>query len=134
MAHRGTRKWHERPARISPSEHPALAFLRKAIERHARGVTNESGAQPEASEDVPRHIRDVIGEALAGRSLELANLKRSAALAAREPLIKAHLGGDSHEALLALRATQGDRVGGHVRISSPRLLAEAHEIADVAGE
>ena len=95
-------------------------ILAETIERHARGGTNESGAQPEASEDVPRHIRDVIGEALAGRSLELANLESCAAFAAREPLIKAQLGGDLHEALLALRAMQGDGVVGHSKSLSAR--------------
>src|SRR5690349_21603581 len=94
-----------RPARARPE------FLVANISRHhscgsyrtpRSRSTNESGAQPEAPEDIPRHIRDVIGEALAGRRLELANLEGCATLAAREPLIKAQLGGDLHEALLAL--------------------------------
>src|SRR5205814_8509639 len=78
-------------------------------------------ALPISSEDVPRHIRDVIGEALAGRSLELANLESCAAFAAREPLIKAQLGGDLHEALLALRAMQGDGDRKSTRLNSSHL-------------
>jgi hypothetical protein len=94
--------------------------LRKLSNATLAGGTNESEAQPEASEDVPRHIRDVIGEALAGRSLEFANLESCAAFAAREPLIKAQLGGDLHEALLALRAMQGEGVVGHSKSLSAR--------------
>jgi len=118
---------------LRPVHRARREFLVANISRHhscgsyrtPRSRRYESGAQPEASEDVPRHIRDVIGEALAGRSLELANLESCAAFAAREPLIKAQLGGDLHEALLALRAMQGDGVVGHCK-SLSALLAESH--------
>jgi len=66
----------------------------------------------------------VIGEALAGRSLEFANLESGAAFAARESLVKAQLGGDLHEVLLALRATQGDGVVGHSKSRSARFYRD----------
>jgi hypothetical protein len=99
------------------------SFLRDLSNPALAAPTNESAARLEAfdtSEDISSHIRDVIGEPVAGRSLEFANLESCAAFATREPLIKARLGGDLHEALLALRAMQGDVVVDHSKSLTAR--------------